>query len=331
MANLQTNYMGLKLKNPIIAASGPLTSNLDSLKRLEDAGVGAVVIKSIFQEQVDKEAEASMEINDAFLTHSDAYGFLKGATEDHAIDAYLTLIEDAKKSLSIPVIASLNGSGKGDWIKEYAPRFKVVGADAIEVNHYEIGSSKSVDSKSIEKKYINFVKIARKEISLPLSMKIGSSFSSPSSMMHMFDDLKVDSLVLFNKFYHPDVDIEKICMKPGNPLSNPNDYTDVLRWVGLMSEELNCDLCANTGIYDSQTIIKMLLAGATTVELCSALMKNGLDIVEQFVSEISEWMDRKGFNSIEDFKGKLAQERMDDPTLWERTQYIKSLHNKGFN
>jgi dihydroorotate dehydrogenase (fumarate) len=330
MANLQTNYMGLKLKNPIIASSSPLTSNLDNLKKLEDAGVGAVVIKSIFQEQVDKEAEASMEINDAFLTHSDAYGFLKGATQDHAIDAYLTLIEDAKKSLSIPVIASLNGSGKGNWISEYAPRFKVVGADAIEINHYEIGSSKKVDSKAVEKQYMNFVKIARKEIDLPLSLKIGSSFSAPSSMMHNFDDLRIDSLVLFNKFYHPDIDIDKMCMKPGNPITNPQDYYETLRWVGLMSEELNCDLCANTGIYDSQTIIKMLLAGATTVELCSVLLENGLEVINQFNSEITEWMDKNNFKTIDDFKGKLAQERMADPTLWERTQYIKSLHGKGF-
>lgn len=329
MANLQINYMGLNLSNPIIAASGPLTSNLDNLKKLEDAGVGAVVIKSIFQEQVDKEAEASMEINEAFLTHSDAYGFLKGATEDHAIDAYLTLIEEAKKSLSIPVIASLNGSGTGDWISEYAPRFKSVGADAIEINHYEIGSSRKVESKTIEKRYINFAKIARKEIDLPLSLKIGSNFSSPCSMMHKFDDLKIDSLVLFNKFYNPDIDINKICIKPGNPISNSNDYSESLRWIGLMSEELNCDLCANTGIYDGSTIIKMLLAGASSVELCSTLMKNGVDVIKQFTSEISDWMDSKGFNNIADFKGQLAQERMADPTLWERTQYIKSLHEKG--
>lgn len=329
MANLQTNYMGLTLKNPIIASSSPLTSNLDSLKRLEDAGAGAVVIKSIFQEQVDKEADMTMEMNEAFLTHADAYGFLKGASEDHLIDAYLTLIEDAKKSLDIPVIASLNGSGKGDWIKEYAPRFKVVGADAIEINHYEIGSSRKIDSRTIEKRYINFAKIARKEIDLPLSLKIGSNFSSPSWMMHYFDDLGIDSLVLFNKFYNPDIDIEKIAIKPGIPMSSPSEYYNTLRWIGLMSEELNCDLCANTGIYDSATIIKMLLAGASSVELCSVLMKNGVDVINKFTSEISEWMDKKGFNTIADFKGQLAQERMSDPTKWERTQYVKSLHIKG--
>jgi dihydroorotate dehydrogenase (fumarate) len=329
MANLQTNYMGLTLKNPIIASSSPLTSNLDSLKRLEDAGAGAVVIKSIFQEQVDKEADMTMEMNEAFLTHADAYGFLKGASEDHLIDAYLTLIEDAKKSLDIPVIASLNGSGKGDWIKEYAPRFKVVGADAIEINHYEIGSSRKIDSRTIEKRYINFAKIARKEIDLPLSLKIGPNFSSPSWMMHYFDDLGIDSLVLFNKFYNPDIDIEKIAIKPGIPMSSPSEYYNTLRWIGLMSEELNCDLCANTGIYDSATIIKMLLAGASSVELCSVLMKNGVDVINKFTSEISEWMDKKGFNTIADFKGQLAQERMSDPTKWERTQYVKSLHIKG--
>ena len=148
-------------------------------------------------------------------------------------------------------------------------------------------------------------------------------------MMHYFDNLKFDALVLFNKFYNPDIDIEKLVIKPGNPMSSPTEYYNSLRWVGLMSEELNCDLCANTGIYDSSTIIKMILAGASTVELCSVLMKNGVDVITQFTSEISEWMDKKGFNTIADFKGKLAQEKMSDPTKWERTQYVKSLHIKG--
>ncbi|MBK5201431.1 MAG: dihydroorotate dehydrogenase-like protein [Spirochaetaceae bacterium] len=329
MANLKTNYMGLKLKNPIIAASGPLTSNLDSLKKLEDAGASAVVIKSIFQEQIDKDAISTMEMDDAFLAHADAYGFLLGASEDYFIDQYLTLVEDAKKALSIPVIASLNGSGSADWISEYAPRFASCGADAIELNHYEIGSNYKLDGKQIERNYIKFAKIARKEIKIPLALKIGSCFSAPANIMHQFDFLGINGLVLFNKFYNPDIDIETLEMKSGNPLSDNNDFYDTLRWVSLMSEELRLDLCANTGIHSSSTIIKMLLAGASTVELCSVLMKNGVGVIETFLKEINEWMDRKGFNEISDFKGKLAQEAMVDPTVWERTQYVKSIHNIG--
>jgi dihydroorotate dehydrogenase (fumarate) len=329
MANLKTNYMGLILKNPIIASSSPLTANLDGLKKLEDAGASAVVIKSIFQEQIDKDAISTMEMDDAFLAHADAYGFLLGASEDHFIDQYLTLVEDAKKSLSIPVIASLNGSGSGDWISEYAPRFASCGADAIELNHYVIGSNHKIDGKQIEKDYVKFAKLARKEIKLPLSLKIGSRFSSPSNIMHQFDFLGLDGLVLFNKFYNPDIDIDTLEMTSGNPLSDANDYYDTLRWVSLMSEELKLDLCANTGIHSSSTVIKMLLAGASCVELCSVLMKEGVEVISTFLTEINEWMDKKGFNEIADFKGKLAQEAMFDPTVWERTQYVKSLHNKG--
>lgn len=329
MANLKTKYMGLSLKNPIIASSGPLTSNLESLKKLEDAGASAVVIKSIFQEQIDKDAVSTMEMDDAFLAHADAYGFLLGASEDHFIDEYLTLVEEAKKSLSIPVIASLNGCGDGNWISEYAPRFASCGADAIELNHYEIGSNHKVDGKQIEKNYIKFAKTARKEISLPLSLKIGSHFSAPANMMHQFDFVGINGLVLFNKFYNPDIDIETLEIKGGNPLSDSNDFFETLRWVSLMSKELRLDLCANTGIHTSSTIIKMILAGASSVELCSVLMRSGLGVIDTFLKEISEWMDKKGFNTIEEFKGKLAQEAIVDPTVWERTQYVKSIHNLG--
>lgn len=325
--NLNTKYMGLNLKNPIIAASGPLTSNIDGLKRLEDAGVGAVVIKSIFQEQIDKEAETTVDMADAFLTHSDAYGFLKGASEDRLIDEYLTLIQNAKKSLDIPIIASLNGMGNGEWIKEYAPRFAYCGADAFEINHYEIGSDAQKEGRTIEKDYIKFAKIARKEISLPLSLKIGSKFSSPANMIKSFDKLNIDALVLFNRFYHPDINIDSLKLLSGNPLSDKNDYTETLRWVALMSDELNCDLCANNGIHNAQTIIKMLLSGAKSVELCSVLMKEGVQIIDTFLNYIVDWMGEHNYNSISDFNGILAQERMEDTTLWERTQYVKTLHS----
>jgi len=326
MANLMTNYMGLKLKNPIIAASSPLTANIDSIKKLEDAGVGAIVVKSIFQEQIDKDAELNVDIEQSFMNHADAYGFLKGASEDHYIDMYLTLVEDAKKACDIPIIASLNGSGNGSWIKEYAPRFANCGADAFEINHYIIASNANISGKEMEKDFIKFAKIARNEIKLPLSLKMGSNFSSPSNIIRELDFLKYDALVLFNRFYNPDIDINELTMKSGNPLSTKTDYSEVLRWVGLMSEEINLDLCANTGIHDGETLIKMLLAGASAVEICSVLIGNGLDSVNLMLEKLNNWMENKHFKTIDEFKGILAQEKMSDPTLWERTQYIKSLH-----
>ncbi|MCY1152397.1 MAG: dihydroorotate dehydrogenase-like protein [Sphaerochaetaceae bacterium] len=326
MANLKTNYMGLELKNPIIAASSPLTANLDSIKKLEDAGVAAIVVKSIFQEQIDKDAESNVDMEQSFMNHADAYGFLKGASEDHFIDMYLTLIEDAKKACSIPIIASLNGTGDGSWIKEYAPRFAYCGADAFEINHYIMASNANLDGRKIDKDFIKFAKIARKEIKLPLSMKMGANFSSNSNIIRELDFLKYDGLVLFNRFYNPDIDIDTISIKRGSSLSSNSEYSQTLRWVGLMSEELNLDLCANTGIHDGETLVKMLLAGASSVEICSVLMNTGLDSVNLMLETLNNWMENNNYNSIDSFKGILAQEKMDDPTLWERTQYIRSLH-----
>lgn len=326
MANLETSFMGLKLKNPIIAASSPLTSNLDSIKKLEDSGVGAIVLKSIFQEQIDKDADSNVDIEQSFLNHADAYGFLRGASEDHFIDMYLTLVEDAKKACSVPIIASLNGVGSGSWIKEYAPRFAYCGADAIEINHYEIGSNANLDGKKMEKDFIKFAKIARNEIKLPLSIKLGSNFSSPANIIRELDFLKYDGMVLFNRFYNPDIDINTISIKRGEVTSTNNEFYRSLRWVGLMSEEINADICANTGIHNGETLIKMILAGASAVEICSVLMLNGFDSINLMLEQLNNWMEMKKYSSINDFKGILAQERMSDPTLWERTQYIKSLH-----
>ncbi|MGD1822307.1 MAG: dihydroorotate dehydrogenase-like protein [Pleomorphochaeta sp.] len=326
MANLETSFMGLKLKNPIIAASSPLTSNLDSIKKLEDSGVGAIVLKSIFQEQIDKDADSNVDIEQSFLNHADAYGFLRGASEDHFIDMYLTLVEDAKKACSVPIIASLNGVGSGSWIKEYAPRFAYCGADAIEINHYEIGSNANLDGKKMEKDFIKFAKIARNEIKLPLSIKLGSNFSSPANIIRELDFLKYDGMVLFNRFYNPDIDINTISIKRGEVTSTNNEFYRSLRWVGLMSEEINADICANTGIHNGETLIKMILAGASAVEICSVLMLNDFDSINLMLEQLNNWMEMKKYSSINDFKGILAQERMSDPTLWERTQYIKSLH-----
>lgn len=326
MANLKTNYMGLELKNPIIAASSPLTSNLDTIRKLEDSGVGAIVLKSIFQEQIDKDADSNVDIEQSFLNHSDAYGFLRGASEDHFIDRYLTLVEDAKKACNIPIIASLNGVGAGSWIKEYAPRFAYCGADGFEINHYEIGSNANIDGKKMEKDFIKFAKIARNEIKLPLSLKMGYNFSSTANIIRELDFLKYDALVLFNRFYNPDIDINKVSITKGNVTSSAEEYSNTLRWVGLMSEEINADICANTGIHSGETIIKMLLAGASVVEICSVLMQTNFDSVNMMLEKLNNWMEIKGYSSIKDFKGILAQEKMSDPSLWERTQYIVSLH-----
>ncbi|NBK24066.1 MAG: dihydroorotate dehydrogenase-like protein [Spirochaetia bacterium] len=324
MADLSTSYLGLKLKNPLIAGSSPLTASLDNLKRCEDAGMSAVVLKSIFEEQIEMDGESAAEINDAYLTHADAYGFMKSASMERHIDAYLTLLEDAKRSLEIPVIASINCRQSGSWI-EYANRFAACGADAIELNHYVVAADVEVDGSAIEKEYLSLVKAARKQIKLPLSLKMGPSFSSLANMMRRFDEYSIDGVVLFNRFYSPDIDINKMTLVPAQMLSSKDEYALSLRWTALMSEEVRYDICASTGIYSGSTVIKQLLAGAKAVQLCSVLLKQGLGSVANIEAELVQWMDSHAYSSIADFNGKLAQERMSDPAKWERVQYMKSI------
>jgi dihydroorotate dehydrogenase (fumarate) len=324
MADLSTKYLGLDLKNPIIAGSGPLTSSLDSLKKCEDAGVGAVVLKSIFEEQIDVDSDSKVTENEAYLTHTDAYEFVKNSSMEREIDTYLTLLEQAKKTLDIPVIASINCKKNGAWIS-YANRFVSCGADAIELNHYIVAADKEVPGEEIEKEYLSLVKAARKQIKVPLSLKLGSSFSSLSNLLLRLDQLSIDGVVLFNRFFSPDIDIEKLTMTPAQMLSSPEEYAQSLRWTALMSEELRYDICASRGIHGGKTVIKQLLAGAKAVQLCSVLVKDGLGTVSRMNGELEAWMERHQYRTIADFNGKLAQERIDDPASWERSQYMKSI------
>ncbi|MFA6689425.1 MAG: dihydroorotate dehydrogenase-like protein [Sphaerochaetaceae bacterium] len=324
MNSLSTKYMGLSLKNPIIVGSSPLTATLDNLRKCEDAGAGAVVIKSIFQEQIESDASASIaEIQD-YLTHADAYGFLEGASKDHYIDAYLALVEDAKRILDIPVIASINCKDAGTWV-DYGQRFVACGADALELNQYVVAADANVSGAEIEQGYVRLVKAARKEFRLPLSLKIGSKFSSLANMIRQFDRLGLDALVLFNRFYNPDIDIDTLKFKPATVVSASDEYVESLRWTALMSAELSCDICASTGIHTGETLVKQLLAGAKAVQVCSTVLKHGFPRISEMLSELERWMDAHEYSSIAQFNGILAQERMDDPSGWERSQYMKSL------
>lgn len=324
MISLQTKYMGLTLKNPIVIGSSPLTASLDNLRKCEDSGAGAVVIKSIFEEQIDADASATVSDAQEYLTHADAYGFLEGASKDHYIDTYLALVEGAKQALDIPVIASINCKDAGTWL-DYGQRFVSCGADALELNHYVIAADAKVPGEDIEKEYLKLVKNARKTFKLPLSLKLGYKFSSLANMIRQFDKLGLDALVLFNRFYHPDIDINKLTFKPAEVLSTAHEYVESLRWTALMSAEINCDICATTGIHTGETVVKQLLAGAKAVQVCSAVIKYGFGRVGEMLGDIETWMEKHEYSEVAQFNGILAQERMSDPSAWERSQYMKSL------
>ena len=319
-----TEYMGLELKSPVIVSSGPLTQNIVSLKKAEEAGAGAVVLKSIFEEQIEADVSSELEGNAEYLAHSSAEEFFASSSRDYYIDRYMKLLSEAKKELSIPVIASVSAKDMDSWI-DYADRFVKCGADGIELNYYPISSDARVSGAEVDKRLISFAEKARKAIAAPLSIKMGYKYSSLAYVISELDKAGIDGLVLFNRFFRPDIDIESLEMTSGSPVSQSDEYGEALRWIGLMSGEIKADLCGNTGIHDGATAVKMLLSGAKAVEVCTAVIQKGFSVIGEINSFISGWMEKHGFSSCSDFIGLLSQEHIADGWKWERTQFLKTI------
>ena len=325
MADLETTYLGLKLKSPVIIAASPLTQNVVSLMKCEEAGAGAVVLKSIFEEQINEEVSAEVEANDVYLNFSSAPSVYQRAATDFLIEKYIKLLASAKKELHIPVIASICCKSLSSW-SEYAKRFIENGADAIELNYYPVTSDARVEGKVVDEDYRKFVEYARKNISCPLAIKMGSKYSALAHKIKLIDKTGIEGVVLFNRTFRPDVDIEKMAIVGGTPTTNGSEYADSLRWTALMSGEVKMDICANTGIHSSETAIKMLLAGAKAVEIASLPIKEGFGAITRMNNGIKEWMERHGFEHISDFCGHLAQESNEEGYKWERTQFLKTIN-----
>ena len=327
MADLRTTYMGLSLRNPIVVASGPMTSSVANLVKCEEAGAGAVVLKSIFEEQINYVVDKDSALNSEYVDFSDYQNVFGNMAKDYYIDQYLQLVADAKAKLSIPVIASINCTHINTWA-EYAKRFEKVGADALELNYYPIASNASVSGEKVDKQAIAFAKAARKASSIPISMKIGFEYSSPANIMREFEKEGINGLVLFNHFFRPDINIDTETVCGSQALSTATEYSESLRWIALMAAELNkMDFAGTTGIHSGETVIKMLLAGAKVVEICSVLIQNGLGSIAGMLCKIENWMEEKGYKTVSEFQGKLAQENMLNGAYWERTQYMRTLYN----
>ncbi len=323
LANLKTTYLGLEIKSPIIAASSRLTQDAAAIKRCEDAGFGAVVMKSLFEEQIDSDSREMIE-NMEYFSHTDAYDFISHSSKDYYIDTYLETVEKAKTEVDIPVIASVNCKHDGSWI-EYAGRFEAVGADALELNIFVVPSDVNRSSSEIEKVYLEILRKVKTQVTIPVALKIGPHFSGMAHFMKRLDDAGADSLVLFNRFYKTDIDINKMSLTSAGMLSVPEETSLPLQWTALMADQLSCDICSNTGIYSGDIVIKHLLAGASAVQICSAALKKGLPVVSEMNSRIQQWMTDKGFTSIEDFRGTLSRIGTDSSDIWERSQYIKAI------
>ncbi len=323
MSNLSTKYMELNLRNPIIVASCSLTKTLDGVRHCADAGAGAVVLKSLFEEQIDAEVK---EIEEYSLPNwrPEAFDYVRGMGMELGPREYLKLVEESKKAVDIPVIASLNCISQKWWV-QYARQIVSAGADALELNISLMPSDPERTGKEIEDQYFKIFKEVKTHITIPIAVKLGPYFTSMARIANELSRCGASALVLFNRFYQLNIDIEKLELSPGYNFSSPEDMGLSLRWIALLAGRVSCDLAASTGIHDSNGVIKQLLAGATVVQLCSTLYLNGIKHIDTILKETEAWMKNKGFESIDEFRGKMSQMQSEYPESYERIQYIKAL------
>jgi dihydroorotate dehydrogenase (fumarate) len=306
--DLSTNYMGLKLKNPIIASSSGLTDSVEKVKKLEEAGVSAVVLKSIFEEQILREIN-SLGVNNMYGSFQDAESYVSFYTKEHNLSDYIELIKGAKKEVAIPVIASISCMSDGEWI-DYAKRVEEAGADAIELNMFILPSDSSIDGKQIEQVYFDVAKNIKESVNIPVSLKLSSYFSGLADTLVKLSKQGIDGLVLFNRFYTPDIDLDNEKVVSANLYSTPTDNGNTLRWVSILSGQVKCDIAASTGIHDGKTVIKNILAGANAVQVASVLYSKGLSVVPEMLNELEAWMVSKNYSNLSSIIGKLNSNKI---------------------
>lgn len=322
MTDLSTTYMGLPLRSPVIVGSSGLTKSLANLQVIDEKGAGAVVLKSLFEEQIKFEVRKVFSYEDAQSVYTEAEDYIRNYAREHTLDEYLNLIQEAKNKLSIPIIASINCTSASEW-PAFAKNIQKAGADALELNVFVLPSDVEMEGKNVEKLYFDVVENVKKEISIPISLKISTYFSGLANMVKKLSWTGVSGLVLFNRFFNPDIDLENRRIKAAHLYSDPEEITASLRWIAILSGQLQTDLCASTGVHDGKGVIKQLLAGAAAVQVCSTLYKNGFDRLDSIHEEITSWMESNGYKSIKDFRGEMSQKMTKNPAAFLRVQFMK--------
>ena len=324
MPDLSIKYLGLSLKSPVIAGSCSLTHSIDHLKAIEKAGAGAVVLKSVFEEEIyleyahEFEKLGPMDNNLEFLDYYD----LEIRKEN--LKHYLQLISDAKAQLSIPVIASINCVTSQEW-GFFAKKIEAAGADALELNMFMSPTNLAMTSQDNETAYFDVITRVTHKISIPVSVKISPFFSNLGGMIRDISFSGVGGIVLFNRFYSPDIDINKETIHGTNVLSHESDYLLTLRWLAMMSNRVNCDLASSTGVHSWETAVKMILAGSQAVQVASALYDKGFGFIGEINEKLSAWMTEHHYENIDSFRGKLSQDNSVNPSEFERVQFMKNF------
>lgn len=343
MADLSIQYLGMKLKNPVIIGSSGLTGSVSEVKHAAASGAGALVLKSIFEEQIlmeidsyiaDKEKDNDNSFNRGYQSvlkereydYQEAFSYLKDHAKEQTLGKYLTFVKESKKSVNIPVIASINCTTAYDW-HYFARRIEEAGADALELNVFVLPSNTLKNSAENEKVYFDIIDAVFKQVHIPVTLKIGYYFSGLATTAIALSGTGINGLVLFNRPFHPDIDINTLEVNSKFLLSDPSEYSNVLRWIALLSGRVDCPLVATTGIHNAEAAIKQLLCGATAVQVVSALYKDGFDVIAKITEGIEQWMDNKGFATIDEFRGKMNQKNLKNPAEFERVQFMR-LYSK---
>jgi len=326
MAELQIKYLGLNLRNPIVIGSSGLTSSVDSVKNLEENGAGAVVLKSLFEEQILLEAEQNLreaaQDNMIYDAYSETLDYIDMHIKEQALGNYLDLIRTLKSRVMIPVIASVNCVTSQEWTA-FARKIEEAGADALELNIFVMPFNFDKSCGENEQIYYDILQEVKKQVRIPVSVKISPYFSNLGQIIRNLSEKGADGIVLFNRFAGPDIDVEKMKITVANRFSSPTDLTNTLRWVAVSARRVSCDLAASTGVHDGDAVIKMLLAGATVTEVTSAIYQHGPEFIPTMLNRLSLWMEKKGFNYIDQFRGKLSQASSENPDAYERLQFMK--------
>lgn len=326
--DMSTNYLGLRLKSPIVASPSPLTGDPAQWERIEQAGAGAIVLPSLFEEQIERDAQS---IDDTLNFGTEAFGeslsyFPELETYDTGPTRHLALVELARQRLSIPVIASLNGTSPGGWVK-YARYLQDAGAQAIELNVYDVIIDPRRSAAEVERRYVELVEEVRAEVDVPLALKLGPWFSSLGHFALALESAGASGLVLFNRLYQPDIDLDTLAVKPHLQLSTPAESRLPLHWIGILRGFMHCSLAGTTGVHDGADALKLLLAGADVAMTTSALLRHGPDRIATMITWIKQWMTEREYDSIEQLKGSVSHRNVPDPEVYERANYYQELQS----
>jgi dihydroorotate dehydrogenase (fumarate) len=328
MVDLTTRYMGLTLKHPIVPSASPLTKTLDGIRKLEDAGAAAITMYSLFEEQIDLEALALHH----FLEQG-SYSYAESLTSlpepahfNAGPEGYLDLIQQAKRAVNVPVIGSLNGATPGGWVN-YASKIEQAGADALELNVYFLPTQPQMDCNEVERLYLAILKEVKANVHIPVAMKLSPYFSSMPNMAYRLDEAGADALVLFNRFYQPDLDLDELTVAPNLVLSNSLEMRLPMRWVAILYSHVKASLALTTGVHTVEDALKAVAAGADIANVCSVLLHDGPAKITELVSGMEQWLSEHEYESVSQLKGSLSQRSVADPGAFERANYMKALTN----